>query len=162
MARLEESQKRELCYLIAARMSTFKILEHFLKKYSIEVTPQQVYCYKNGTGTSKKWSKFIADSRVKYDAAVEECHFSSKRNRMNAIYKAYKVAKKKKDAKGMVMAVAQAQKEMEGTKLQITGKDGEDFSFNINIGPPPTQDQETQKKVGPTLTLLPSSGTADD
>lgn len=54
----------------------------------------------------------------------------------------------------MVMAIAQAQKEMEGTKVQLTGKDGEDFSFNINIGPPP--DQQDPKQVGPVLKLIPA------
>ena len=160
MARLEESQKRELCYLIAARMSTFKILEHFLEKHSLEVTPQQVYGYRNGVNTSEKWSKFIADSRTRYDAAVEECHFSSKRNRMNAIYKAYKVADKKKDAKGMILAVAQAHKEMEGTKIRLTDKDGEDFSFNINIGPPP--EKAESKQVGPVLKLIPAEHAKGD
>jgi len=151
MARLDLAQKRELCWLIAGRMSTHKILDHFLEKYSIEILPGQIYQYKNGLN-SNKWPKLIEEFRAKYDAAVEECHFSSKRNRLNALYKAYEIAESKEDAKGMVMAVAQAQKEMEGTKIQLTGKDGEEFSFNINIGPPPQP-----KEVAPPLKVLPAS-----
>jgi len=148
MARLDHSQKRELCWLIAAREATPKILEHFLGKYSIEISAQQVYSYKNGLN-SKDWPKLIADFRAQYDAAVEECHFSSKRNRLNALYHAYLKADEKGDQRAMVMAVAQAQKEMEGTKVELTGKDGKDFSFNINIGPPPEQ-----RQVGPPVKVL--------
>ena len=156
MARLNEVQKRELCSLIASRVATLHIIEHFLKNHELEITPQQVYSYKSGFN-SKKWVDLIDDFRIKYDDAVDECYFSSKRNRMNALYTAYLVAEAKKDAKGMVLAVAQAHKEMEGTKIALVDKDGEDFSFTINIGPPP--EEQEPKKVGPTLTLLPSSGT---
>ena len=152
MAALDNGQKRELCWLIASRLPAGKIVAHFLEKYSIEVSRLQVSQYKTGKN-SKKWVNLIEQFREEYDAAVAECHFSSKRNRLNALYKAYEVAELKKDAKGMVMAVAQAQKEMEGTKIQLTGKDGEEFSFNINIGPPPQQ----QKEVTPPLKVLPSA-----
>jgi len=152
VARLNEAQKRELCWFIAARKTTAEIAQHFLEKYSIEVTPQQVYSYKNGLN-SKKWPKLIEEMRDRYDRAVDECHFSSKRNRLDALLKAYEVAEGKGDARGMVMAVAQAQKEMEGTKLQITGKNGEDFQFNINIGPPP-EDQKP-REVAPPVRLIP-------
>jgi len=136
VARLNEAQKRELCWFIAARKTTAEIVEHFLENHSIEVTPQQVYSYKNGLN-SKKWPKLIEQMRDRYDKAVADCHFSSKRNRMNALHDTYLLAKEKKDARGMVMALAQAHKEMEGTKIQLTDKDGKDFQFNINIGPPP-------------------------
>ncbi len=159
MARLNEVQKRELCWLIAGRMPTIHIIEHFLENHELEISPQQVYSYKNGLN-AKKWVELIKDSRIQYDAAVEECYFSSKRNRMNALYTAYLVAEDKKDAKGMVMAVAQAHKEMEGTKVRLTDKDGEDFQFNINIGPPP--EEQKPKQVGPVLTLISPSKDDDE
>lgn len=149
MARLVDAQKRELCYLIAARTATQEILEHFQEKYELEVTPSQIYAYKNGLNADK-WKEYIRTKRLEYDAAVDECIFSSKRKRLDACYRAYEVAKGKKDARGMVMAIAQAQKEMEGTKVQLTGKDGKDFEFNINIGPPPEP-----RQVGPPLRVLP-------
>jgi hypothetical protein len=150
MAKLSENQKRELCSLIASRMPTIHILEHFLEVHGLEVSPQQVWQYKN----SEKWAEYIEESRIKYDAAVDECHFSCKRNRLDACYAAYLSAESRQDAKGMVMAVAQAQKEMEGTKVRLTDKEGEDFQFNINIGPAP--EKQEPERVGPTLTLLPS------
>jgi hypothetical protein len=133
------------------------IVEHFLRIHDLEISFQQVYYYRKGLG-SPKWTEFIINERTKYDAAVDECFFSSKRNRVDACYAAYLSAESRQDAKGMVMAVAQAQKEMEGTKVRLTDKDGEDFQFNINIGPAP--EKQEPERVGPTLTLVPPG--ADD
>ncbi len=159
MARLTDNQKRELCCLIASRMESPHIVEHFLRVHDLEISFQQVYYYRKGLG-SPKWTEFIINERTKYDAAVDECFFSSKRNRVDACYAAYLSAESRQDAKGMVMAVAQAQKEMEGSQLRLTDKDGGDFQFNINIGPPP--EEQKPKQVGPTLTLLPGNGKGDD
>jgi hypothetical protein len=135
------------------------IVEHFSRVHGLEVSFQQIYYYRKGLGSSK-WPEYIAEERIKYDAAVDECYFSSKRNRIDACYTAYLSAESRQDAKGMVMAVAQAQKEMEGSQLRLTDKDGGDFQFNINIGPPP--EERKPKQVGPVLTLISPSKDDDE
>ena len=156
MAKLTESQQREICTLIAARMPPPDIRIHFEETYGLSVSFQQIYHYRR----SKAWAEFIEEERILYDAGVEECFLACKKNRMDSLYVTYLLAKEKKDPKGMVMAIAQAQKEMEGMQLRVTDKDGEDFQFIINIGPPP--EEQEPKKVGPTLTLLPGKGKGDD
>lgn len=159
MARLSDNNKRELCTLIATRMEPPDIKEHFKVVHGLDLTFQQIYYYRAGLG-AQKWADFIIEERIKYDSAVEECYLSSKRNRVDACYTAYKAAKAKGDPKGMVMAIAQAQKEVEGNQLRLTNKEGEDFSFTINIGPPP-EDREP-RRVGPPATLLPFNTDEDE
>jgi hypothetical protein len=132
------------------------IVEHFQATYALDVSYQLIYHYRK----SETWSDFIAEERLAYDAPVSECLMCCKKKRMDALYATYLLAKEKQDPKGMVMAVAQAQKEMEGTKVRLTDKDGEDFQFNINIGPPP--EEQKPKQVGPVLTLISPSKDDDE
>jgi hypothetical protein len=132
------------------------IVAHFKAVYDLDISYQLIYHYRR----SETWSEFISEERLAYDAEVSECFLACKRNRMDSLYTTYLLAKEKQDPKGMVMAVAQAQKEMEGTKLALVNKEGEDFSFNINIGPPP-EDQKP-RQVGPVLTLISPSKDDDE
>jgi hypothetical protein len=159
MARLQEFMKRELCQMIAERLPPPDIKEHFEKQHGLDVSYQQIYWYRG----AKQWQEFIEEQRAIYDAGVAEERFASKRVRLIACERAYLVALAKKDAKGMVLAIGQAQREMEGTRVALVDKEGEDFSFTINIGPkPPCGQVDEPKKVGPTRTLLPFKPRDDD
>ncbi len=151
--RLNADQKRLLCHCIAIRLPTLEIIEKFREDHDLEVSPQSIYLYKTGRN-GKKWPPLIEEFRAEYDAGVTECFLSAKRNRLNSLHDLYVIALASKDVKGGVMALTAAHKEMEGTKVALVDKDGDDFSFVINIGPPPDQVGEP-KNVGPVLTLLP-------
>jgi hypothetical protein len=153
---LSEDRQRELVCMIAARRPPLEIVEHFLSEYDHVLSYQQIWKYKN----SKKWADFLKEEREKFDNDFSKCLMASKRNRLMFLHKAYKIAKAEKDAKGMTMAISQAQKEMEVHKIALTDKAGEDFKFVINIGPPP--EEQKPKQVGPVLTLISPSKDDDE
>jgi len=152
MARLQENEKHDVCKMIAERVSPPEIVAYLKEKYDRDISYQQIYWYRR----APQWAEFISENRAKYDAGVDDERLSSKRRRLVALDDAYKVALAKKDARGMTMACSAARVEMEGSRVAVTDKDGEDFKFVINIGPAP----EEPKRVGPSLTLVPPG--ADD
>jgi hypothetical protein len=151
-SKLTLAQQRELCTLIASRLPAPEIIAHFDLTYAIDISSQLIYHYRR----SANWSDYISEERILYDLEVSECFLACKRNRMDSLYNSYLMAKDQQDSKGMTMALAQAQREMEGMKLALVDKAGEDFSFTINIGPPPLEElPQKPKELGPVLQLRP-------
>ena len=156
MARLQDNEKHQVCKMIAERVSPPEIVAYLKEKYGTEISYQQIYWYRRASA----WKEFIAKNRAKYDLAVDEERFASKRSRLVGCEKAYLVALEKKDAKGMTMAIIAARQEMEGKRIALTDTKGDDFSFTINIGPPP--EEQKPKQVGPVLTLISPSKDDDE
>jgi hypothetical protein len=146
--------------MIAERVSPPEIVAYLKEKYGTEISYQQIYWYRRASA----WKKFIKEKRDLYDAAVDEERFASKRKRLIGCEEAYLVAKEKKDAKGMTMAIIAARQEMEGKRIALTDAKGDDFSFTINIGPPPDQVRPPKRigPSGPVLTLRPPYNKDDD
>jgi len=124
MAALTKAQKVELCQALAQFWESKQIKEHFRKTHEIELTDRQLSYYRH---ESEEWKELTKALRERFLDGITEVAIAHKRVRLQVMQDRIPGAA----LKDVVKAVRQAQLEVEGNKVKVTGHDDGPVVFKL-------------------------------